>query len=243
MTLEGAVIAITGASSGIGEASARYLAARGAKVVLGARSEDQMRRIVDEITAAGGDAAFEVIDVTRREDAAALVARAIERYGRLDVFIANAGAMPIGPMDDLAVDDWELMVDVNVKGVLWGIAAALPVFREQGSGHFFAVASTAARKITPNMAVYAGTKAAVVAICDGLRQELADALRVTTLLPGYTATNFADHIQDEQLRSQIAAAGSMAMPAESIAAAIAYAIEQPAAVNIGEIVIRPTAQA
>lgn len=243
MTLEGAVIAITGASSGIGEASARYLAARGAKVVLGARSEDQMRRIVDEITAAGGDAAFEVIDVTRREDAAALVARAIERYGRLDVFIANAGAMPIGPMDDLAVDDWELMVDVNVKGVLWGIAAALPVFREQGSGHFLAVASTAARKITPNMAVYAGTKAAVVAICDGLRQELADALRVTTLLPGYTATNFADHIQDEQLRSQIAAAGSMAMPAESIAAAIAYAIEQPAAVNIGEIVIRPTAQA
>lgn len=243
MTLEGAVIAITGASSGIGEASARYLAARGAKVVLGARSEDQMRRIVDEITAAGGDAAFQVIDVTRREDAAALVARAIERYGRLDVFIANAGAMPIGPMDDLAVDDWELMVDVNVKGVLWGIAAALPVFREQGSGHFLAVASTAARKITPNMAVYAGTKAAVVAICDGLRQELADALRVTTLLPGYTATNFADHIQDEQLRSQIAAAGSMAMPAESIAAAIAYAIEQPAAVNIGEIVIRPTAQA
>lgn len=243
MTLEGAVIAITGASSGIGEASARYLAARGAKVVLGARSEDQMRRIVDEITAAGGDAAFEVIDVTRREDAAALVARAIERYGRLDVFIANAGAMPIGPMDDLAVDDWELMVDVNVKGVLWGIAAALPVFREQGSGHFLAVAFTAARKITPNMAVYEGTKAAVVAICDGLRQELADALRVTTLLPGYTATNFADHIQDEQLRSQIAAAGSMAMPAESIAAAIAYAIEQPAAVNIGEIVIRPTAQA
>lgn len=243
MTLEGTVIAITGASSGMGEASARYFAARGAKVVLGARSEDQMRRIVDEITAAGGDAAFEVMDVTRREDTAALVARAIERYGRLDVFIANAGAMPIGPMDDLAVDDWELMVDVNVKGVLWGIAAALPVFREQGSGHFLAIASTAARKITPNMAVYAGTKAAVVAICDGLRQELAGALRVTTLLPGYTATNFADHIQDEQLRSQIVAAGSMAMPAESIAAAIAYAIEQPAAVNIGEIVVRPTAQA
>jgi NADP-dependent 3-hydroxy acid dehydrogenase YdfG len=227
----------------MGAASARYLAARGAKIMLGARSEDQMRRIVDEITAAGGDAAFEVMDVTRREDTAALVARAIERYGRLDVFIANAGAMPIGPMDDLAIDDWELMVDVNVKGVLWGIAAALPVFREQGSGHLMAIASTAARKITPNMAVYAGTKAAVVAICDGLRQELAGALRVTTLLPGYTATNFADHIQDEQLRSQIAAAGSMAMPAESIAAAIAYAIEQPAAVNIGEIVIRPTAQA
>jgi NADP-dependent 3-hydroxy acid dehydrogenase YdfG len=243
VTLYGSIIVITGASSGMGEACARYLAARGAKVMLGARSEDPMRRIVDEITAAGGDAAFEVMDVTRREDIAALVARAIERYGRLDVFIANAGAMPIGPMDDLAVDDWERMVDVNVKGVLWGIAATLPVFREQRSGHFIAIASTAARKITPNMAVYAGTKAAVVAICDGLRQELAGELRVTTLLPGYTATNFADHIQDEQLRAQIAAAGSMAMPADSIAAAIVYAIEQPAAVNIGEIVLRPTAQA
>jgi NADP-dependent 3-hydroxy acid dehydrogenase YdfG len=131
------------------------------------------------------------------------------------------------------------MVDVNVKGVLWSIAAALPIFREQGSGHFIAVASTAARKIVPNMAVYAGTKAAVVAICDGLRQELAGELRVTTLTPGFTATGFADHIQDDTLRKQIAAGGAIAMPPE----AIAYAIGQPAGVNIGEIVIRPTAQA
>lgn len=242
MMIEGAVIAITGASSGMGEACARDLAARGAKVVLGARSEGQLRRIVDEISAAGGDAAFEVIDVTRRGDNTALVARAVERFGRLDVFIANAGAMPIGPMDDLAVEDWGLMVDVNVKGVLWGVAAALPIFRKQGSGHFIAIASTAARKIVPNMAVYAGTKAAVVAICEGLRQELAGALRVTTLLPGFTATNFSEHIKDEKVRAQVEAGASIAMPVESIAAAIAYAIEQPAAVNIGEIVIRPTAQ-
>jgi NADP-dependent 3-hydroxy acid dehydrogenase YdfG len=194
--IDGKVIAITGASSGMGEACARYLAARGAKVVLGARSEAGLQGIVDDITAAGGDAAYIVTDVTRREDVAALTACAVERCGRLDVFVANAGAMPIGPMDDLALDDWELMVDVNVKGVLWGIAAALPIFRSQKSGHFIAVASTAARKTVPNMAVYSGTKAAVVAICDGLRQELAGELRVTTLLPGYTATNFADHIRD-----------------------------------------------
>lgn len=243
MTLDGTVIAITGASSGMGEASARYLAARGAKVVLGARSEDKLRRIVSEITAAGGEAHYVEIDVTRREDVAALTAFAVEQFGRLDVFIANAGAMPIGPVDDLAVDDWELMVDVNIKGVLWGIAAALPIFRRQASGHFIAVASTAARKIVPNMAVYSGTKAAVVAICDGLRQELAGAVRVTTLLPGFTATGFADHIRDEKVREQVSAGGAIAMPPETIAAAIAYAIEQPDNVNIGEIVLRPTAQA
>lgn len=242
MLIDGRVIAITGASSGMGEASARYLAARGAKVVLGARSEADLRRVVDDITTAGGDAAYVVTDVTRREDVAALTACATDRFGRLDVFVANAGAMPIGPMDDLALDDWELMVDVNVKGVLWGIAAALPIFRSQKSGHFIAVASTAARKTVPNMAVYSGTKAAVVAICDGLRQELAGELRVTTLLPGYTATNFADHIRDAGIRAQVAAGGSIAMPAGTIAAAIAYAIEQPEYVNIGELVVRPTAQ-
>lgn len=179
----------------------------------------------------------------QREDVSALSQHAVATFGRLDVFVANAGAMPIGPIDDLALDDWETMVDVNVKGVLWSIAAALPIFRKQGSGHFIAVASTAARKIVPNMAVYSGTKAAVVAICDGLRQELAGDLRVTTLTPGFTATGFADHIRDEALRERIAAGGSIAMPPQTIAEAIAYAIGQPVGVNVGEIVIRPTAQA
>lgn len=238
-----AVIVITGASSGMGEATARYLAARGAKLVLGARSDDKLRTTVEEIRAAGGDATYLATDVVSLQDNQNLAAHAVDTFGRLDVFVANAGSMPIGPMDALGVDDWNTMVDVNIKGVLWGIAAALPIFRGQKAGHFIAIASTAARKIVPNMAVYAGTKAAVVAICEGLRQETAGELRVTTLLPGYTATNFADHIRDDGLREQIAAGGSFAMSPEAIAAAIAYAIEQPPEVNIGELVIRPAAQA
>jgi NADP-dependent 3-hydroxy acid dehydrogenase YdfG len=241
--IENAVIVITGASSGMGEAAARYLAARGAKVVLGARNEGKLREIVDQIRIAGGDATCQETDVVSLQDNQDLVAHAVDSFGRLDVFVANAGSMPIGPMDELRVDDWNMMVDVNVKGVLWGIAAALPIFRGQKAGHFIAVASTAARKIVPNMAVYAGTKAAVVAICEGLRQETAGELRVTTLLPGYTATNFADHIRDDRLREQIAAGGSFAMSPDAIAAAIAYAIQQPPDVNIGELVVRPTAQA
>lgn len=241
--MENAVIAITGASSGMGEAAARYLAARGAKVVLGARNEDKLRTIVEKIQAGGGKATCLKTDVVSLQDNQNLVAHAVETFGRLDVFVANAGSMPIGPMDELKVDDWNTMVDVNIKGVLWGIAAALPIFRDQKAGHFIAVASTAARKIIPNMAVYAGTKAAVVAICEGLRQETAGELRVTTLLPGYTATNFADHIRDDRLREQIAAGGSFAMSPDAIAAAIEYAILQPFEVNIGELVIRPTAQA
>lgn len=243
MEIDNSVVAITGASGGMGEATARYLAERGARVVLGARNEDRLRHLVEEIAAAGGAATWLPVDVRRRDDVRALARHAVATFGRLDVFVANAGAMPIGPVDDLAVDDWETMVDVNVKGVLWSIAAALPIFRRQGSGHFIAVASTAARKIVPTMAVYSGTKAAVVAICDGLRQELAGAVRVTTLTPGFTATGFADHIRDEALRAQIAADGSIAMPPQAIAEAIAYAIAQPAGVNVGEIVIRPTAQA
>lgn len=243
MQIDGAVVAITGASGGMGEASARYLAERGAKVVLGARNDERLHDVVEQITASGGAATHLTVDVRRRDDVRSLARHAVATFGRLDVFVANAGAMPIGPVDELVLDDWETMVDVNVKGVLWSIAAALPIFREQGSGHFIAVASTAARKIVPNMAVYSGTKAAVVAICDGLRQELAGALRVTTLTPGFTATGFADHIRDEALRGQIAAGGAIAMPPETIAEAIAYAISQPDGVNVGEIVVRPTAQA
>ncbi len=241
--IENAVIVITGASSGMGEAAARYLAARGAKVVLGARNEGKLHEIVDQIRMAGGDATCLETDVVSLQDNQDLAAHAVDTFGRLDVFVANAGSMPIGPMDELRVDDWNMTVDVNVKGLLWGIAAALPIFRGQKAGHFIAVASTAARKIVPNMAVYAGTKAAVVAICEGLRQETAGELRVTTLLPGYTATNFADHIRDDRLREQIAAGGSFAMSPDAIAAAIAYAIQQPPDVNIGELVVRPTAQA
>ncbi len=237
------VVAITGASSGMGEATALHLAAQGAKVVLGARGEDRLSALVERITAEGGDAVYATTDVTKRADLARLVALARERFGRLDVLISNAGAMPIGPIEDLAVDDWEQMVDVNIKGLLYGIAAALPMFREQGTGHFINIASTAARKTTPNQIIYSGTKAAVLAISDGLRQELAGKLRVTVISPGFTDTHFADHVKNKEVKEQLEQAGKkFAMPPEAIARAISYAIEQPDDLNVGEVIVRSTAQ-
>jgi NADP-dependent 3-hydroxy acid dehydrogenase YdfG len=237
------VIAITGASSGIGEAAALYLAGQGAKVVLGARGEDKLAALAARIKAAGGDAAFVSIDVARRNDLTRLVDITLRQHGRLDVLVSNAGSMAIGPLSDLAVDDWEQMVDVNLKGVLFGIAAALPVFQAQESGHFVNIASTAARKTAPTQAVYSATKAAVLALSDGLRQELAGKLRVTVISPGFTDTNFIGHVRDDVLRSQMKeAAAKFAMEPEAVARAIAYAIEQPDGLNIGEIVLRSKAQ-
>lgn len=184
--MAGKVAAITGASSGIGEAVALHLAARGAKVVLAARGEDKLAELAHRIAATGGAAIPLSADVSRRDDLVRLVEAARQQFGRLDVLVSCAGAMPIGPLDDLTVDDWEQMVDVNLKGVLFGIAAALPVFRAQDSGHFVNIASTAARKTTPNQAVYSAKKAAVLALSDGLRQELAGKLRVTVIAPGFT---------------------------------------------------------
>ncbi|MET1076050.1 MAG: SDR family oxidoreductase, partial [Umezawaea sp.] len=228
--------------SGIGEATAVLLAERGARVVLGARGADRLAKVADRVTGLGGEVAFLPTDVRRRDDVTALVALARERFGRLDVFVGNAGVMPISPMDDLRVDDWEDMVDVNVKGVLFGIAAALPVFREQGSGHFVTVASTAGHRIVPTMAVYAGTKFAVRAICEGLRQEAGEDLRVTIVSPGMTDTEGARSGAGPEVGAQIRASESASMPASAVAGAIAYAIDQPAGVDVGEIVIRPTAQ-
>jgi NADP-dependent 3-hydroxy acid dehydrogenase YdfG len=236
--IAGKVIVITGASSGIGEAAARLLAERGAKLVLGSRRPEPLAALAGAL-----DAAWRATDVSRRADVEALVALAGERYGRLDVLIGNAGAMPISPFDELRVDDWEAMVDVNLKGVLYGIAAALPVFRAQGSGHFVHTASTSAHRIVPAQSVYAATKMAVRAISEGLRQEAGDKLRVTIISPGMTRTNAADHITSLQVRAGISAAqGNFAMPPDAVARAIAYAIEQPADIDVGEIVIRPTAQ-
>jgi NADP-dependent 3-hydroxy acid dehydrogenase YdfG len=242
--IAGKVVAITGASSGMGEAVALYLAERGAKVVLGARDHEKLKALASRIQTAGGEAAYATIDVTRRADLVALVALARKRFGCLDVLISNAGVMPIGPLKDLAVDDWEEMVDVNVKGVLFGIAAALPVFREQGAGHFIHTASTAARKTAPNQAVYSGTKAAVLAISDGLRQEMVKQLRVTVISPGFTATNFAEHVKNPELKAQLEKSrDDFAMPPEAVAQAMAYAIDQPDDIDVGEIIIRSTAQA
>jgi NADP-dependent 3-hydroxy acid dehydrogenase YdfG len=241
--IEGKVVVITGASSGIGEATALLLAERGAKVVLGARGSDRLEALAARIAQAGGEAAYARTDVKRREDVTNLVKLACERYGKVDVLVNNAGIMPVSPLDDLRVEDWEEMIDVNIKGVLYGIAAALPIFRKQGFGHFVTTASTAGHKTVPNQSVYSGTKFAVRAISEGLRQEAGDKLRVTIISPGFVRTNFADSVTNPQVKAKLAESrDKFAMPPDAIARAIAFAIEQPADIDVNEIILRPTAQ-
>ena len=238
------VIAITGASSGIGEAAALLLAERRAKLVLGARGSDRLESLADRVCALGGEVAYLPTDVRRREDVSKLVELAVERYGRLDVLFSNAGVMPVSPLDELRVDDWDEMIDVNIKGVLYGIAAALPVFRKQGFGHFIHTASTAGHKTVPSQSVYSATKFAVRAVSEGLRQEAGDKLRVTVISPGFVRTNFADGVTSAAVKAQLEASrDGFALPPVAIARAVAFAIEQPADVDVNEIVIRPTAQA
>ncbi len=241
--IEGKVVAITGASSGIGEATALLLSSRGAKLVLGARRLDRLESLAARIAASGGEAAFLRTDVRRRDDLAALVDLATERFGKLDVLVSNAGIGPISPLDDLRVEEWEDMIDINIKGVLYGIAAALPVFRKQRFGHFVNTASTAGLITRPAMAVYSGTKFAVRAISEGLRQEAGDKLRVTLITPGFVRTDFIETVNNSAVRAQLEAARDrFAIPPDAIARAIVFAIEQPAEVDVGEIVVRPTAQ-
>ena len=238
------VVAITGASSGIGEAIALLLAERGAKLAIGARRADRLKALADRIAKGGGEAAYAPTDVRRRDDLSNLVKLACERFGKLDVLVNNAGVAPISLLDELRVDDWEEMIDINLKGVLYGIAAALPVFRRQGFGHFINVISTAGIQIMPTMAVYAATKNAVRTITEALRQEAGDKLRVTGVSPGFVQTNLADSMTNSGVKAQIAERmEKMAIPPAAIARAIAFAIEQPAEVDVNEIVIRPTAQA
>ena len=242
--ITGKVVAITGASSGIGEATARVLAERGAAVVVGARRKERLDELVQGIRALGGRAAACVTDVTVPEDLERLVAQAVDEFGRLDVLVSNAGISKIGPMTDGDVADWSAMIDVNVRGVLHGIAAALPVFRRQGQGHLVTVASTSGLKIVPTQAVYAGTKNAVRTLLEGLRQESTDGvLRTTTVSPGFVRTGLADSIDNPELQEQIRATmNDLAIEPEAVARAIAFAIEQPHDVEIGDITIRPTVQ-
>jgi NADP-dependent 3-hydroxy acid dehydrogenase YdfG len=239
--IDGKVVVIAGASSGIGEATALHLAERGARLVLGARRTDRLEDLARRIASAGGEAVAVTTDVRHREDAAGLVAAARERFGRLDVMVSNAGSMAVSGLDELRTDDWDLMVDVNLKGVLNGIAAALPVFRAQGSGHFVHTASTAAHKVMPAQAVYAATKTAVKVLTEGLRQEAGPDLRVTLISPGFTNTDGL-HGDSEAIAALLAQRDKIAMPPEAVARAIAFAIEQPDGVDVGEIVVRPTAQ-
>ena len=243
MRIEDKVVVITGASSGIGRATAKLLAQQGALVVLGARRLEPLQMVADEILASGGRVALKQTDVRQRGDLEAVVSVAVQEGGKLDVIVNNAGVGPISRFDDLQVEDWDLMIDVNLRGTLYGIAASLPVFAQQGFGHIINVISTAGLKIVPTMGVYAATKNAVRTATEALRQEAGPNLRVTEISPGMTATNFGDSITDPGMKKKIgddlAATG---MSAEAIARGILFAIEQPPEVDVGSIVIRPTAQ-
>jgi NADP-dependent 3-hydroxy acid dehydrogenase YdfG len=242
--INGKVVAITGASSGIGEATARLLAERGASVVLGARRLPRLHKVAREISDRGGSAVTCAVDVTVYEDVKQLVGVAVQHFGRLDVLVSNAGISNIGPLSGLDVDAWSAMIDVNVRGVLHGIAAALPVFQEQGQGHFVTTVSTAGLKIVPTMAVYGATKNAVRTIMEGLRQESTDGVvRTTSISPGFVRTELDSSIDDEALREQIRRnMDDFGLPPEAVARAIAFAVEQPRDVEIGDITIRPTMQ-
>jgi NADP-dependent 3-hydroxy acid dehydrogenase YdfG len=241
--LSGKVVAITGASSGIGEATARLLAAQGAHVVLAARRTEQLSVITEQITQAGGQALYLAADVRQQADLQSVVDLALTHFGRLDVMINNAGVAQLGLLEELDVEGWEDMIDINLKGTLYGIAAALPVFKAQGSGHIINIISTAGIKITPMMGVYAGSKNAVRTITEALRQESNGRWRVTGISPGFVNTPFSGKINNEALRTSMQTrAQEIAIPAESIAEAVFYAITQPEHVDVGDIVIRPAIQ-
>lgn len=241
MNVEGKVIVITGASSGIGEATARLLASRGAKVMLGARRTDRLDKIAGEIQEAGGAAAFRALDVTSRQDVQDFIDFTVTRFGRVDVLINNAGVMPLSKLEALKVDEWDRMIDVNIRGVLHGIAATLPLMQQQRAGQIINIASIGAYAVSPTAAVYCATKYAVRAISEGLRQEVGGDIRVTVIAPGVTESELAESISDEGGRAEMVAFRKIAIPAEAIARAIAYAVEQPADVDVSELIVRPTA--
>lgn len=234
------VIVITGASSGIGEATARLLAQQGARVVLGARRTERLEALAAEIRNQGSSAEYLAVDVTRQEQVQALVDLAVQHFGRVDVLINNAGVMPLSRLDALKVDEWNRMIDVNIRGVLHGIAATLPLMQRQRSGHLINVASIGAYKPIATGAVYCATKAAVVSLSDALRQEVGGDIRVTVVSPGVTESDLAETISDTGTLEMIREFRREAIPASAIAEAIAYAIGQPAAVDVSELVVRPT---
>jgi NADP-dependent 3-hydroxy acid dehydrogenase YdfG len=239
-SIENKVVVITGASSGIGEAAARLLAERGAHVVVGARRTDRLETLVADITKQGGSARFRAADVTRRADAQALADFATAEFGRVDVLVNNAGVMPLSPLDALKVEEWDRMIDVNIRGVLYGIAAVLPEMKARGDGQIINVASIGAHRVVPTAAVYCATKYAVWAISDGLRQESSD-LRVTVISPGVVESELAHTISDAATAKAMDEWRQIAIAPDAIARAIAFAIEQPGDVDVSEIIVRPTA--
>lgn len=238
--IENKVVLITGASSGIGAATARALAAAGAKLMIGARRADRLEALAAEIRAAGGTVAWRRLDVTDRADCLAFAEAALTEFGRIDVMVNNAGIMPLSPMAALKVEEWDRMIDVNIRGVLYGIAAVLPVMTGQGAGQIVNVASIGGLYVVPTAAVYCASKYAVRAISDGLRQEN-DRIRVTCVYPGVVESELADAITDPAAAEAMAAYRRIALKPEAIAAAIAHAVAQPPEVDTSEIVVRPTA--
>ncbi|MWJ28790.1 SDR family NAD(P)-dependent oxidoreductase [Halomonas sp. ZH2S] len=236
------VVIITGASSGLGEATAHRLARGGAKLVLAARREERLKALTDQINEQGGDAIYRVTDVTKREQVEDLAQAARDTYGRIDVLINNAGVMPLSPLNRLKVDEWEQMVDVNIKGVMYGIAAVLPTMRDQHSGHVINLSSVAGHVVFPAAAIYCATKFAVKALSEGLRQESNGEIRSTNISPGAIATELTTTISDDKTAQGVNELYEMAIDADAIARAIAFAIEQPADVDVNELIIRPTQQ-
>lgn len=237
--IEGKVVLITGASSGIGEATARLLAERGAKVMLGARRVERLETLAAELRDAGGTAEYRKLDVTDSEDMEAFVHAAVEKLGRVDVIVNNAGVMPLSNLEERKLDEWNRMIDVNIRGVLHGIAAGLPVMRSQGGGQFVNVASIGAYEVTPTASVYCATKYAIRAISEGLRMETEREIRVTLVSPGVTESELADTISDEHARAAMQEYRRIALPSKAIAEAIAYAISQPEGIDVNELTVRP----
>lgn len=242
--IEGKVIVITGASSGLGEAAARHLSAQGATVALGARRADRIQELADELTNSGGKALAIATDVTQYEQVKALVEAAVQTYGRIDVIINNAGLMPQSPLDRLKIDEWNQMIDVNIKGVLYGIAAALPYMKEQQSGHIINVSSVAGHKVRAGGAVYSATKHAVRVISEGLRQEVKPYhIRTTIISPGAVDTELPNTISEPDVAEGMQQFyKNYAIPADSFARVAAFVISQPEEVDINEVLYRPTRQ-
>ena len=241
--IEGKVVVITGASSGLGEATARMLSAQGAVVVLGARRVDRIEALAKELSDAGGRALALQTDVTRAADVQRLVDAAVEKFGRIDVLVNNAGLMPSSPLERLKIADWDRMIDVNIKGVLYGIAAALPHMKAQKGGHIVNVSSVAGHKVRAGTAVYSATKHAVRVLTEGLRQEIKPYdIRTTIVSPGAVATELPDSITEADVQAGVKAFYEIAIPADSFARAVVFALSQPDDVDINEILFRPTKQ-
>ncbi|ALP38147.1 oxidoreductase [Paenibacillus sp. IHB B 3084] len=241
LDIKGKVVAITGASSGIGEATARLLAHHGAHVILGARRTERLEALTSEIRSNGGSADYQQLDVTKRDQMEAFIKYAEKTFGRVDVILNNAGVMPLSKLEALKVEEWDRMIDVNIRGVLHGIAAGLPIMKKQGFGQFINIASIGAYSVTPTAAVYCATKYAVRAISEGLRLEVGGDIRVTLVSPGVTESELADSISDEEARQGMKEYRRISISPDAIARSILYAMEQPADVDVNEIIVRPTA--